>query len=179
MLESRHNADERATPYASSVDFCEIFTAEMNSLYLLAFVLTGDNDKAEQCFVSALGECLEESGPFMEWALSCARHTILKQAIRMMMPTPDSLDQLSFVSLHREASTGGKYNATGAIVGLGTFERFVFVMSVLEKKSDEDCSSLLRCSRREITIARELAFRCLTTAGAHYEQAVNSSRWES
>jgi hypothetical protein len=51
MLESTHIIDERATTYMTGTDFCKIFTEEMNSLYLLAFLLTADSDKAEQCFV--------------------------------------------------------------------------------------------------------------------------------
>lgn len=41
-----------------------------------------------------------------------------------------------------------------SILGLETFERFVFVMSVLEKYSDQDCSVLLGRSRHEIGEAR-------------------------
>ena len=44
-----------------------------------------------------------------------------------------------------------------AILSLGTFERFVFVMSVLEHYSDQDCSILLACSRRDVVLARARA----------------------
>src|ERR1700761_6815605 len=50
-----------------------------------------------------------------------------------------------------------------AIVSLSAFERFVFVMSILERMSDGDCLNLLRCSRRELDLARELAVRFLAT----------------
>jgi DNA-directed RNA polymerase specialized sigma24 family protein len=161
MLESTHIVDGRAAPYRTGTDFCKIFAEEMNSLYLLAFLLTADSDKAEQCFVCALGECVEETGAFMEWAHSWARRTIIKQAIQMIMPAPERVDQVSFVSLN-EASVSGKYNPMGAIVALSAFERFVFVMSILEDQSDEDCAILLGCSRRDVMIAREVALRRLT-----------------
>jgi hypothetical protein len=43
------------------------------------------------------------------------------------------------------------------IVGLNSFERFVFVMSVLEKYSDQDCSLLLGCFRQDVINARTAA----------------------
>jgi hypothetical protein len=160
MLESIQISDERTTNYATAADFCEIFTEEMHSLYLLAFLLTADNDKAEQCFVNGLGECEEGMSVFMEWARSWARRAILKHAIRMIKPARERADKLSFVSL-KGAATAGRNNLFAAIIALNAFERFVFVMSVLERQSDEDCSSLLGCSRRDIIIARTLAIQCL------------------
>ena len=160
MLAPIQFSDERTTTYATAADFCEIFTEEMHSLYLLAFLLTADNDKAEQCFVNGLGECEEGMSVFMEWARLWARRAILKHAIRMIMPARERADKLSFVSL-KGAATAGRNNLFAAIIALNAFERFVFVMSVLERQSDEDCSSLLGCSRRDIIIARTLAIQCL------------------
>jgi hypothetical protein len=65
--------DGVVTRYAAVTDFREIFTEEMHSLYLLSFLLTADKDKAEQCFILGLGECLEGIGGFMEWAVGAAR----------------------------------------------------------------------------------------------------------
>src|SRR5258708_8266628 len=41
-----------------------------------------------------------------------------------------------------------------AILDLARFDRFVFVMSVLEHYSDHECSILLGCSRRDGIYAR-------------------------
>ena len=40
-----------------------------------------------------------------------------------------------------------------AILELAPFERFVFVMSALERYSEHDCSILLGCSRGDVTAA--------------------------
>ena len=40
--------------------------------------------------------------------------------------------------------------AIALILRLEYFERFVFVMSVLERYSDQDCSVLLGCSRQDV-----------------------------
>jgi hypothetical protein len=62
MLEPPHIFDERATTYATGTNCSNILTDEMHGLYLFSFLLTADLDKAEQCFVSELGECKEEIG---------------------------------------------------------------------------------------------------------------------
>jgi DNA-directed RNA polymerase specialized sigma24 family protein len=91
------------------------------------------------------------------------------------MPAPEHMDNLSSISL-KGAATSGKNNLFAAIVGLSAFERFVFVMSVLEKQSDEDCSMLLGCSRRDVMIARELAFKRLADTDDTYDQYVWAAR---
>jgi DNA-directed RNA polymerase specialized sigma24 family protein len=163
MLEAMHIFDERAATNA--------LTEEMHRLYLFSFLLTADNDVAEQCYVCGLGECVEGISVFMEWARSWARRTILKHAIRMIMPAPEHVDNLSLMSLKREA-TSGKNSLFAAIVALSAFERFVFVMSVLEKHSDEDCSMLLGCSRRDVIIARELALKRLANSDHRYDYSI-------
>ena len=62
MLLPIHLAEERPIPYATASDFCRAFTEELHSLYLLSLLLTADNDKAEECFVNAMGECGDGSG---------------------------------------------------------------------------------------------------------------------
>jgi hypothetical protein len=76
------------------------------------------------------------------------------------VPTPERADDFSFALLKGPAASG-KTNLFDAVVTLNAFERFVYVMSVLEKQSDDDCSTLLRCSRLDVIIARELALQRL------------------
>jgi hypothetical protein len=167
MLEPMHVFDERATT--------NILTEEMHSLYLFSFLLTADTYIAEQCYICGLGECVEGISVFMDWARSWARRTILRHAIRMIMPAPEQMDRLSGISV-KVAATSGRNNLFAAIVGLSAFERFVFVMSVLEKHSDEECSMLLGCSRRDVMIARELAFKRLGNTDDGYDQSAWAAR---
>jgi hypothetical protein len=139
-------------------DFFRTFNEEMHSLYLLSFLLTADHDKAEQCLVSAIGECVEGSGVVMDWAYPWTRGTVLKHAIQMIMPAPEHPDCVSLISPKRSA-TPAENNPFAAILLLDAFERFVFVMSILEGQSDEECANLLRCSRRDVMIARVLSLK--------------------
>jgi hypothetical protein len=158
MLQTLHFVDERATSYPTVTDFFKTFNEEMHSLYLLAFLLTADHDKAEQCLVSAIGECVEGIGLFMDWARSWARSAVLKRAIQMITPAPEHADYVSLISVERSA-TSAETNPFAAILLLDAFERFVFVMSILEEQSDEECANLLRCSRRDVMMARVLALK--------------------
>jgi hypothetical protein len=171
--QATHTFDDRGTTYATGTDFWNILTDEMHSLYLLSFLLTADLDKAEQCFVSGLGECEEDIGVFMAWAEAPARRTILKRAIWMIMPAPDRADEISFALLKRSTASG-ETNLFDSIVKLNAFERFVYVMSVLEKQSDDDCATLLRCSQRDVIIARALALRRLADTHTTCDQPVEA-----
>ncbi|WP_245632613.1 hypothetical protein [Edaphobacter aggregans] len=148
-------------------------TDEMNSLYLLSFLLTADLDKAGQCLFSGMGEYEEEIGVFMARARARARRTILKHAIWMITPAPERADEFSFTPF-RPSAASGAINLFEAILGLNAFERFVYVMSVLEKQSDDECSTLLRCSRRDVIVARALALERLATAYNTYNQPVEA-----
>jgi hypothetical protein len=168
-----HIFDEGATTYATGTECWNILTGEMRSLYRLSFLLTADVDKARQCFVSGMGECEEEIGVFMTWAQARARRTILKRAIRIIMPAPQRADDFSLTLLKGSAASE-KNNLFDAIVALNAFERFVYVMSILEGQSDDDCSALLRCSRQDVIIARELALERLLHTHNSCDQPVGA-----
>jgi DNA-directed RNA polymerase specialized sigma24 family protein len=145
----------------------------MHSLYLLSFLLTADHDKAEQCLVSAMGECVEGIGVFMDWARSWTRGAVLKHAIRMIKPAPEHTNYVSFISLKRSAAPA-EDNPVAAILSLDAFERFVFVMSILEGQSDAECAILLRCSRRDVMMARVLALKRQSSTDALAEEILQS-----
>jgi hypothetical protein len=173
MLRAMDFVDERATPYPTVTDFFKTFNEEMHSLYLLSFLLTADHDKAEQCLVSAMGECVEGIGVPVDWARSWTRGAVLKHAIQMIMPVPEHTDCVSITSLKRSAPST-ENNPFATILLLDAFERFVFVMSILEGHSDEECANLLRCSRRDVMIARVVALRCQSNTDALADEILQS-----
>ena len=159
MLGARQFANQTRTPYATAADFCRIFREEINRFYLLSFLLTGEQGMAEKCFVRGFEDVGKGNPVFREWAQSWARRTIIQKAIEMVRPKPTD-----------DAATGRHSGAVNtlagpaeiaAIVELPAFERFAFVMSVLEGISDQDCSLLLDCSRGEVIAARTRALHRL------------------
>ena len=77
------------------------------------------------------------------------------------MPDPDEADPLT--SNGSRDMGANEREETAAILGLRPFERFVFVMSVLEGYSDQGCSVLLGCTPRDVVAARVRAFQQLYT----------------
>jgi hypothetical protein len=155
MPETKHITS--LMPYASSGDFHRIFNEENDSLHRLSFLLTADREKAEQCFVSGLQESVNGSPVFKEWAHAWARRTIIQNAVRVINPRP--------VKEHAPSrfDSGGTTLAVeqvekAAVLQLEPFERFVYVISVLERYSDLDCSVLLGCEGRDVIAARIRAF---------------------
>jgi DNA-directed RNA polymerase specialized sigma24 family protein len=53
----------------------------------------------------------------------------------------------------------------GRITQLPAFERFVFVMAVLERYSIQECALLLDCSTREVASARIRALQLIAGVG--------------
>jgi hypothetical protein len=160
MPETKHI--KSPTPYASSGDFQRIFHEDMNGLYLLSFLLTADHEKAEQCFVSGLEDAVNGNRVFQEWARSWARRVIIKSAVEVINPRPvegsSHLDQVAVNSLGKTLPAEQRVEFT-AILGLEPFERFVYVLTVLEGYSAQDCSLLLGCARRDVLAARSRALQ--------------------
>src|SRR5881394_968753 len=79
---------ERATEYATGDDFCRVFAEDMDRLYSLALLLSADEEKAEQCFVAALDDCLKGNAVFKDWTHSWSKRAVIKQAIGVILPAP-------------------------------------------------------------------------------------------
>lgn len=143
--------------YAVTDDFCKIFAEQTDSLYLLALLLTGDHARAQECFVAALHDCLRAKTVFGDWAQSWARRTVVRKAIEAIDPrrTRGNPQRIPTGSLAKEEVS----TAFTAILALENFDRFAFVMTVLEKLSDQDCKVLLECSRQDLVDARVRAMR--------------------
>jgi hypothetical protein len=136
-------------------------------MHSLSFLLTGDLTKAEECFVSGLEDCVEGSYVFRDWARSWARRTIIQNAIRMVVPRKEHSAITAVPSEPVDCRFGRTAEAGATIAGilrLEDFERFVFVISVLEKYADQDCSLLLGCSRQDVREARMRAIQHVAEA---------------
>ncbi|MFZ3339795.1 MAG: hypothetical protein WA213_02855 [Terriglobales bacterium] len=171
---AHHVATHNAADYATPADFCRIFTKEMNQLFLLSFLLAADRTTAEKCFVEGLDASQKETAVFREWAQSWARRTIIANAIRMIHPRPEH-SMPGKKSIDSDYETKNAANTPGpatvpeeieAIAGLSAFDRFAFVISVLEGYADREASLLLSCGIADLVAAR---IRALQKIGGHAE----------
>ena len=159
MFGRRKMRNLEPSPYATRRDFCRIFEKDMNRLFLLSFLLTGDRTIAEQCFVGGLLIAQEGSYVFKEWAEFWTHRAVIQNAIRMIRRLKAADDIRSTADQSTDDAPDPAEIA--AIVELPAFERFAFVMSLLETYSDQECSILLGCSRGDVAAARTRALERL------------------
>ena len=160
--------EQEVNLYASHEDFHTIFNEDLKELYQLSFLLTRDPAKAERCLVSGLEDCVSGNRVFREWARSWAKRTIVQNAIRELKPRPSqsdsSLSGAIFSDMDQRARGPGEHFEIQAVLQLADFDRFVFVMSLLEHYSEHDCALLLGCSARDIREGRTHALKELATS---------------
>ena len=163
MAQANRREHPSPGPYATAADFEQIFTQDMSSLYLLSFLLAGSRDGAEKCFVNGVTESVKGYRVFKDWARSWARRTIILSAIRFFEPRRSSEIAKPDLATARtiDKLPLGSQMEVSAILQLPSFERFVLVMSALERLSDRECSILLGCAPREVMAARTRALRQL------------------
>jgi hypothetical protein len=161
--------------YATAEDFRELFTEDPNGLYTLSFLLTANHEKAEQCCVAGLDDCVDGNAVFQEWAGLWARRVIVRNAIRIIAPHKGQPQPTQ--SPHQPA---GKRNVLempvqdvpfASILRLNDFERFVYVLSVIERFSDQECVVLLGISLKEMRETRAIAVQHVSD----FERAVTKS----
>jgi DNA-directed RNA polymerase specialized sigma24 family protein len=101
---------------------------------------------------------------FKEWAHSWAKRTVIQQAIRGLDPKPpchaDSSEDGTTSSGLR--SVPNRQDAIDRLLSLDDFDRFVFLMSVLERYPEHDCALLLGCSSPDVRDARMRALQQIT-----------------
>jgi DNA-directed RNA polymerase specialized sigma24 family protein len=154
------------TDYASPSDFCKVLEQDLKPLYLLAFLLTANHEKAEQCFVRTAEQALEERTVFKEWTRSWIKRCLIKNAIGMVRPAPaGSIEDREFRGSGQHLAASAE-NEIDAVTQLPALERCVFVMSILERYSDWECSVLLGCGTRNVANARVRALRRLPEPAA-------------
>lgn len=155
---------KQVSQYATREDFCHVFIEDMPGLYQLSFLLTGDHDKAEQCFVAGLEDCVQTNRVFREWARFWAKCKIVQKAIRTLQPHP-TVSRMPATAFPKSGPTVREHLEVDHVLALEQFERFVFVMSVLEHYSDHDCALLLECSLQVLRRARVRALEQLVVSG--------------
>ncbi len=172
MFGTKKVRNQEPSAYATKSDFCRIFNSDIRGLYLLSLLLTGNRTIAEQCFVGGLHSAQNGSQVFKEWAEAWARRMIIQNAIRMIRPWKTAN------ATHTAATPGlgdaiAERSEFARVIDLPAFERFAFVMSVLERYSDRECSLLLGCTRGNVAAARTRALEQLGKSADLHRQLVS------
>jgi DNA-directed RNA polymerase specialized sigma24 family protein len=168
--------EHEGDPYASQEDFHTISNEALTELYQISFLLTRDPAKAERCLVTGLEDCVSGNRVFREWAHSWAKRTIVQHAIRDLRPRPSrstsALSGAIFPDIVQHLGAADGHFEIDVVLRLADFDRFVFVMSVLEHYSEHDCALLLDCSVRDTREGRTRALKELADS-PHMEPSEN------
>jgi hypothetical protein len=153
--------------------FCQVFNDELARLFSLALLLTADPVKAERCFISSLNDCACFPPLEKERVLFWSKRFIMHNAIR---PIGGAFEDKKMSTIKGNVESTKPPALLSALAQLPRFERFVFVMSILEGlEDDEICSflkfegledeeicSFLKCGSGDIAAARERALCALS-----------------
>lgn len=147
----------RADEYASVKDFCAIFRQDVRSLYLLALMLTGSEAKAGTCFVGAFEECQASTRVFKPWANAWSKLRVIDKAVQAVDPRAGK-------GADRRGQPGDVCELPeelASVLKLEGFQRFVYVLTVLEKYSLRDAAILLKHNVGEVARAQRQAIESL------------------
>ncbi len=180
FFKRKRAANSEANKYAGAEDFRQVFSDDRDVLYRLSLLLTGDHERAEQCFVAGIEDSVNTNRVFKEWARTWAKRTILQNAIRALKPRPR---QHAMSSLPKNVveigasvpSIQDRDPEISSVLALEDFERFVFVITVLEGRSEHECALLLDSSIRDVRNARIRATEQIATAASSPIAASHSS----
>jgi DNA-directed RNA polymerase specialized sigma24 family protein len=157
---------ERAAEYASCKDFQQIFTEDIVGLHRLAFLLTADHAKAEQCFVAGLEDSIHGNPVFRQWARSWSKRAIIQSAIKAIAPVPTRHGVLPETADAQWQNGDAVESIAAVVAGWEPFERFVFVMAVLEGYGLRECAALLACPVPDVIVAKSWAMQRLAGQSA-------------
>jgi hypothetical protein len=158
----RSKRNELATlRYATCADFCEILAKDLQSLYLLVFLLTGSCNDAEQCCVATIETCVGTNSVFEGWERSWSKRCLIINAIQRVFSRPTGTGWKPEARCEIDVESRG-CSAINTVARLDpALQRFVFAMSVLERYSVRECALLLGCTPRNVVEARSQALKQL------------------
>jgi hypothetical protein len=140
--------------YSTCADFCDNFAKDLQPLYRLAFLLTGTHTAAEQCLAVTIEECAGARSVFKGWERSWTKRCLIINAIRCVLPGQLERIGKKETSCEVDVEAGGRPARIAQIWLVPPIQRFVFVMSVLERYSIHECALLLGCPQRAVVEAR-------------------------
>jgi uncharacterized membrane protein len=141
--------------YATCSDFRESLLDNLTTLYVLAFVLTGNHTEAEQCFVATVQDTVIANSVFKGWERSWSKRSLIINAIRHVFRGPIESTAKQHHGVGEVEVPSPAHDTINAVARLASpIQRFVFVISVLEGYSEHECALLLGSTSRDVRKAR-------------------------
>ena len=118
--------------------------------------------------LAGIEDCANENRVFREWARAWTKRVILENAIRELKPRRSHSHWSllpSVFSHNQQSSCPCRHFEADAVLRLADFERFVFVMCLLERYRESECALLLGCSASQVREACTRAIQALASIG--------------
>ena len=154
--------------YATPDDLQDLFASDMADLFRLAFLLTLDAEKAEQCLIQTMHECMASTSVIKWWLPVWIRNALIQNAIRVVTgslarPLRQILqhETVSAIRKAQHSAIDASHESPG-ILQLSDFDRLVYVICVVERYPARDCATFLGRSRREVRDAQNRASEQVT-----------------
>jgi hypothetical protein len=149
-------------------DKCDFLVSNMDQYYSLVLLLTASEEDAERCFTLGLDAwskaCRDLAPMGQEIAHEYVKRALVDSALQICAPALGWVPNDAGHDVWDEKELGNWSPWVAAITQLDPFDRFVFVLSVLEWYSDEECSDLLHCDPKEIAESRVQAASSVASA---------------
>ena len=148
--------------YATADDVQNFFVAAMNDLFCLAFLLTANADRAEDCIVRSIRECMKNTCILRENLLAWVRNSVIRNGIAIVTefeldsPHDTQIDSTPLIPESPQACVGTT-DCSAGILELSNFDRLVYVICIIELYTSRHCALLLSRSREEVREARTRA----------------------
>jgi len=158
-----HTKSMCTSEHASPDDLQKLFASEMTELFGLAFLLTANAEKAEQCVLRSMHECMDSGVVLKGWLYLWARNVVIQNGIKLVLGIhSDSFVDIAQYKPVQRTDTSlrcalSRSDYSAGILELSDFDRLVYVICVLERYASVHCALLLGRSRREIRDARKRA----------------------
>jgi hypothetical protein len=133
----------------------------MTNLFRLALLLTGDAEKAENCIIGSIRDCIEGETILKAWLPPWIRDTIIRTGISMVIGVQaDAFAGTVQCEPSHSAQNSIHYAIADYSLGileLSDFDRLVYVICILENYTSDQCGLLLGKAREEVREARNRA----------------------
>jgi len=161
--ENRRNRLAEHTDYATAEQFESLFESKREPLLRLALLLTANSERAEQNLALALRDCRLNGSVSTDWIFLWARRAVIRNAIQQVYRresvsharNPNS--DCHFDGLQANSTQKTRRIDDPSILKMPEFERLVFVITVLEHISIQDCALLMGQSPKEVCDAQKRA----------------------
>lgn len=147
---------------ATTLDIQTYLATVMSDLFCLALLLNADADRAQDCVVRSIRECLENNDIAKQSLPVWVREVVVRNGIElvkevMSTSVPRAARESGQLAVQSSQPFIGTTDYSAGILELTDFDRLVYVICIVEHCTTDRCALLLGALPQEIRDARDRA----------------------